>query len=214
MKTLAFRSGHLNNRRATLQGLAAVLLAPVLSTAHAQLAVSTAINRTARYRALSQRIAKNYCQIFLHTLPDQALAALGATRKLVRSGFEDLAKVQWPTDLARHVAEIQKQSDVLDTLLVMPPTRESVAAVAVQADRMMAASQAATEAFEKFAKATTAIRNELALGDSQWLFFDAALQRKPDERGLETVGTTSERLLEVTDRLTGLYDAALKEVLG
>ena len=84
MKTLAFRSGHLNNRRATLQGLAAVLLAPVLSTAHAQLAVSTAINRTARYRALSQRIAKNYCQIFLHTLPDQALAALGATRKLVR----------------------------------------------------------------------------------------------------------------------------------
>ena len=156
MKTLAFRSGHLNNRRATLQGLAAVLLAPVLSTAHAQLAVSTAINRTARYRALSQRIAKNYCQIFLHTLPDQALAALGATRKLVRSGFEDLAKVQWPTDLARHVAEIQKQSDVLDTLLVMPPTRESVAAVAVQADRMMAASQAATEAFEKFAKATPA----------------------------------------------------------
>jgi len=273
MKTLAFRPGHLNNRRATLQGLAAVLLAPVLSTAHAQLAVSTAINRTARYRALSQRIAKNYCQIFLHTLPDQALAALGATRKLVRSGFEDLAKVQWPTDLARHVAEIQKQSDVLETLLVMPPTRESVAAVAVQADRMMAASQAATEAFEKFAKATTAklvntagrqralsqrlaknyfllaakleskgtldemkadaaefrlamvnlaaapistpaIRNELALGDSQWLFFDAALQRKPDERGLETVGTTSERLLEVTDRLTGLYDAALKEVLG
>ena len=137
----------------------------------------------------------------------------------------------------------------------------------------MAASQAATEAFEKFAKANTAklvntagrqralsqrlaknyfllaakleskgtldemkadaaefrlamvnlaaapistpaIRNELALGDSQWLFFDAALQRKPDERGLETVGTTSERLLEVTDRLTGLYDAALKEVLG
>ena len=61
---------------------------------------------------------------------------------------------------------------------------------------------------------TPAIRNELALGDSQWLFFDAALQRKPDERGLETVGTASERLLEVTDRLTGLYDAALKEVLG
>jgi hypothetical protein len=273
MKTLAFRPDSLNNRRATLQSLAAVLLMPVLSTAHAQLAVSTAINRTARFRALSQRIAKTYCQIHLHTLPDQARLALTATRQLVRSGFEDLAKVQWPAELARHVTEIQKQSDVLDTLLVMPPTRESVAAVAVQSDRMMAASQAATEAFEKFAKASTArlvntagrqralsqrlaknyfllaaklegkgtldemkadaaefrlamanlaaapistpaIRNELALGDSQWLFFDAALQRKPDERALETVGTTSERLLEVTDRLTGLYDAALKEVLG
>ena len=61
---------------------------------------------------------------------------------------------------------------------------------------------------------TPAIRNELALGEAQWVFFDAALQRKADERGLETVGTTSERLLEVMDRLTGLYDTALKEVLG
>ena len=147
-----------------------------------------------------------------------------------------------------------------------------MAAVAVQADRMMAASQAATEAFEKFAKATTAklvntagrqralsqrlakiifllaakLESKGTLDEMKadaaefrlamvnlaaapistprfamnwrWAIrsgcFDAALQRKPDERGLETVGTTSERLLEVTDRLTGLYDAALKEVLG
>ena len=39
-------------------------------------------------------------------------------------------------------------------------------------------------------------------------------QRKADARGLADVATTSERLLEVTDRLTGLYDAALKQVLG
>uniref|UniRef100_UPI00273830E3 hypothetical protein n=1 Tax=Stenotrophomonas sp. YIM B06876 TaxID=3060211 RepID=UPI00273830E3 len=61
---------------------------------------------------------------------------------------------------------------------------------------------------------TAGIRNELALGESQWVFFDAALQRKPDARGLEAVATTSERLLEVMDKLTGLYDAALREVLG
>ena len=61
---------------------------------------------------------------------------------------------------------------------------------------------------------TPAIRDELALGDGQWLFFSAALQRKADARGLADVATTSERLLEVTDRLTNLYDAALKQVLG
>jgi hypothetical protein len=61
---------------------------------------------------------------------------------------------------------------------------------------------------------TPAIREELALGEGQWLFFGAALQRKADARGLADVATTSERLLEVTDRLTNLYDAALKEVLG
>jgi hypothetical protein len=261
------------SRRATLQTLAAVLLVPAFSPAHAQLAVSTAINRTARFRALSQRIAKSYCQLHLRTLPVQAQNTLNTARQLVGVGFADLAKVLWPAELAQQVADLRKHSDVLESLLVMPPTRESVAAVATQSDRMLAASQLATQAFEKFAKAgtarlvntaglqralsqrlaknyfllaanlegkntreemksdstefrqalaqlaaapisTPAIRNELALGEAQWVFFDAALQRKADERGLETVGTTSERLLEVMDRLTGLYDTALKEVLG
>ena len=261
------------SRRATLQTLAAVLLAPAFMPAHAQLAVSTAINRTARFRALSQRIAKSYCQLHLRTLPTQAQSTLNAARQLVGAGFADLARVPWPAELAQQVADIRRQSDLLDSLLVVPPTRESVAAVAAQSERMLAASQLATQAFETFAKAgtarlvntaglqralsqrlaknyfllaanlegkhtrgemqkdsadfrqalaqlaaapvsTPAIRNELALGEAQWVFFDAALQRKADERGLETVATTSERLLEVMNRLTGLYDAALKEVLG
>ncbi len=273
MKPLACRSGRHSSRRAMIQTVAAVLLAPALTSAHAQLAVSTAINRTGRFRAMSQRIAKAYCQIYLNVLPDQTRAVLTTARQLVHSGFEDLAKVQWPADLTGMVADVRKQADALESLLVMPPTRESVAAVAAQSDKMMAAAQATTESFEKFGKTGTAklvnvagrqralsqrlaknyflvaaklegkgtqdqmkadaaefrqamsalaaapistpsIRNELALGDSQWIFFDAALQRKPDDRGLEIVGTTSERLLEVMDRLTGLYDAALKEVLG
>lgn len=273
MKTLVCRSTRHASRRTLIQGMAVALLMPTLSTAQAQLALSTAINRAARFRALSQRIAKVYCQIHLNVLPDQARGVLTTARQLVRSGFEDLAKMQWPAELSRMVADIQKQSDVLEALLVMPPTRESVGAVAAQSDKMMAASQAATEAFEKYAKlgsaklvntagrqralsqrlaknyflvaakleakgtqeqmkadaaelrqamtslaaapvSTPAIRNELALGDSQWLFFDGALQHRPDDRNLETVATTSERMLEVMDRLTGLYDAALKEVLG
>ncbi len=273
MKSLACRAGRHSSRRAMIQTVAAVLLAPALTPAHAQLAISTAINRVARFRALSQRIAKAYCQIHLNVLPDQTRAVLTTARQLVHSGFEDLAKVQWPADLSSMVADVKKQADALEALLVMPPTRESVVAVAVQSDKMMTAAHTTTEAFEKFAKMGTAklvnmagrqralsqrlaknyflvaaklegkgiqeqmkadaaefrqamatlaaapistpsIRNELALGDSQWIFFDAALQRKPDDRGLEIVGSTSERLLEVMDRLTGLYDAALKEVLG
>ncbi len=31
---------------------------------------------------------------------------------------------------------------------------------------------------------------------------------------METVATTSERLVEVLEKLTNLYDAALKDVLG
>lgn len=260
-------------RRAVLQAGAAVLLLAALPSAQAQLALSTGLNRVARFRALSQRIAKAYCQIHLHVLPDQAHAVLASARKLVQVGFEDLEKAQWPGDLGRHIAGVRTLADSLDALLIQPPTKASVAAVALQADKMLAAADAATTAFEKQSKAgtvrlvstagrqrmlsqrlaknyslaaagleskaageqmmadavefkqalailavapisTPAIRNELAQGEMQWVFFDAALQRKPDPRGLEAVATTSERLLEVMDKLTGLYDTALKEVLG
>ena len=272
MKTFASRPVRLD-RRTLLQSAAVLCCVASLPAAHAQMAVSTGINRIARFRALSQRIAKSYCQMHLKVLPAQSSAVLASARQLVRSGFADLAKGQWPEDVARQIQEVRKLSDALDTLLVQPSTRESVLAVATQADKMLQAADVATQALEKHSKATTArlvntagrqrmlsqrmaknysltaagwdnkathdqlisdavefkqamailaaaplstqgIRNELGLGESQWLFFDAALQRKPDARGLEAVATTSERLLEVMDKLTGLYDSALQELLG
>jgi hypothetical protein len=260
------------HRRAVVQALAAALLLPVLP-AHAQLAISTGINRVARFRALSQRMAKAYCQIFLGVLPDQARTVLASARQQMHAGFADLDKGQWQPDLARQLADVRKLAYDLDTLLAQSPGKEAVLAVAQQADKMLGAADAATVAFEKLGKAGTArlvntagrqrmlsqrlaknygllvaglagksvhdymladaaefkralvtlsgaplstagIRSELALGEAQWLFFETALQRKPDARGLEDVATTSERLLEVMDKLTGLYDAALKDVLG
>ena len=61
---------------------------------------------------------------------------------------------------------------------------------------------------------TPAIRNELGLVQSQWVFFEAALNRKADEESMRQVATTSERVHDVGDTLTALYDAALRELLG
>ncbi|WP_245606898.1 type IV pili methyl-accepting chemotaxis transducer N-terminal domain-containing protein [Simplicispira psychrophila] len=253
--------------------MAAALLVPTWQTAQAQLVLSTAINRTARFRALSQRMAKAYCQIHLNVLPEQARTVLVTARQLVHSGFADLAQAQWPQDLAEQLAQVQKLALGLEALLDQPPSKEAVAAVSVQADKMLASADNATQTLEKLSKTSTArlvitagrqrmlsqrlaknyslaaagfnnqavanqmisdatefkqalvilgaasissagIRNELGLGASQWIFFDAALQRQPDMRGLQAVATTSERLLEVMDKLTGLYDVALKEELG
>ena len=269
MKILALRS----DRRTILQTATAFCGLAMLPVAHAQMAVSTGINRVARFRALSQRIAKAYCQMHLQVLPAHSSAVLASARQGVKVGFGDLAKGQWPEDVTRHIQQVRALSDALDALLVQPSTRESVLAVAAQADKMLLAADAATLALEKHSKAGTArlvntsgrqrmlsqrmaknyslaaagwdnkgahgqlisdavefkqallvlaaaplstpgIRDELALGASQWVFLDAALQRKPDARGLDAVATTSERLLEVMDKLTGLYDSALKDVLG
>ena len=109
-------------RRAVVQTLAAALLLPAMGAAQAQIAVSTAINRIARYRALSQRMAKAYIQMHLGVLPDQAASVMASAKTLVRTGFDDLASVPWPAELARQVDEVHKSVDGLEALLIMPPT--------------------------------------------------------------------------------------------
>lgn len=56
---------------------------------------------------------------------------------------------------------------------------------------------------------TGKIKEELTMAQQQWLFFDAAIRQTDDPKGRQisstNVATTSERLLEIMDRITGLY---------
>ncbi|MFZ6747545.1 type IV pili methyl-accepting chemotaxis transducer N-terminal domain-containing protein [Undibacterium sp. Ren11W] len=55
----------------------------------------------------------------------------------------------------------------------------------------------------------TRINEELAMAQQQWLFFDNAIKQTDDNKGRNlaatNVATTSERLLEIMDKVTGLY---------
>ena len=269
-------------RRVALQWVAAGVLLPTWATwatgAQAQMGFSGAINYAGWFRALSQRMAKAYCQQYLQVLPAAAVDVMGLTRKMVQTGSGELARGmqsgQWPVEVGRQLAEVQKQFALLNQMTSAPATTTAlVAAASEQADRTLLIAQAVTEAIEKMAQApsarlvnlagrqrmlsqrlaknyflsaakvdskvvqaqlasdaadfrqalqtlkaapvsTSSIRNELELADSQWLFFESALRRPADDAGLNAVATTSERLLGVMDKLTGLYDAALREVLG
>ena len=269
-------------RRVALQWVAAGVLLPTWATwatgAQAQMGLSGAINYAGWFRALSQRMAKAYCQQDLQVLPAAAVDAMGLARKMVQTGSGELARGmqsgQWPAEVGRQLAEVQKQFSLLNQMTSAPATTTAlVAAASEQADRTLLIAQAVTEAIEKMAQApsarlvnlagrqrmlsqrlaknyflsaakvdskvvqaqlasdaadfrqalqtlkaapvsTSSIRNELELADSQWLFFESALRRPADDAGLNAVATTSERLLGVMDKLTGLYDAALREVLG
>lgn len=269
-------------RRVALQWAAAGVLLPTWATwatgAQAQMGLSGAINYAGWFRALSQRMAKAYCQQYLQVLPAAAVDVMGLARKMVQTGSGELARGmqsgQWPAEVGRQLAEVQKQFALLNQMTSAPATTTAlVAAASEQADRTLLIAQAVTEAIEKMAQApsarlvnlagrqrmlsqrlaknyflsaakvdskvvqaqlasdaadfrqalqtlkaapvsTSSIRNELELADSQWLFFESALRRPADDAGLNAVATTSERLLGVMDKLTGLYDAALREVLG
>ena len=271
MKTIECSAVGGLSRRMVLQSATILALTPMMGQAQAQLALSTAFNRTVRNRVLSQRLAKSYCQILLGVLPEFSNKVLLDVRQQVRKGFDELSTAPLPAELASRIAEIKKLAEASDAMAVLPPTRETVSAVALQSDKVMAATNATAEIFEKVAKigsaklinvagrqralsqrvardyfltaadgkglqdqmkadvvelkkgfevlksapiSTPAIRNELELGQAQWLFFETAIQRKADDKGMETVATTSERLAEVLEKLTNLYDAALKDVLG
>jgi hypothetical protein len=263
-------------RRVAVQWVAAGILLPTWANgAQAQVALSGAINHAGRFRALSQRMAKAYCQQHLTVMPAAAADVMANARKLVQQGSAELARGsqsgQWPADVVRQVDEVQKQFALLDELTAVPTSRAAVVAVSEQSDRTLLVAQAVTEAIEKMARvasargnpgwasalsqrmaknyfllaakadsklvlaqlaadandfrqamqslvaapvSTPAIRGELELAASQWVFFESALRRPADEQGMSAVATTSERLLSVMDRLTGLYEAALREVLG
>ncbi|MCZ8252099.1 MAG: type IV pili methyl-accepting chemotaxis transducer N-terminal domain-containing protein [Hylemonella sp.] len=69
----------------------------------------------------------------------------------------------------------------------------------------------AMELLRNAPEATAPIKDQLALADNQWLFFDMALKEinTAGPKALSDMFVTSENLLSVMDRITGLY-AGLK----
>jgi hypothetical protein len=69
----------------------------------------------------------------------------------------------------------------------------------------------AMEVLRHAPEATPAIKDQLTLADNQWLFFDLALKEinSAGPKALSDMFVTSENLLSVMDRITGLY-AGLK----
>ncbi|MDO8249041.1 MAG: type IV pili methyl-accepting chemotaxis transducer N-terminal domain-containing protein [Rhodoferax sp.] len=69
----------------------------------------------------------------------------------------------------------------------------------------------AMEILRSAPEASARIKDELQLADGQWVFFDVALQKLQDGQGssksLSEVFVSSENLLSVMDRVTGLYSA-------
>ena len=88
-----------------------------------------------------------------------------------------------------------------------PPVRKQLEDARAEFKQALASLQAAPIS-------TPAIRNELELAAAQWLFYEGALTKTPSPETLQTVATTSERVFEVMDNLTSMYDAALRDLLG
>ena len=261
------------SKRVTLKVISLALLAPAAQTATAQISIATAINRAGRFRALSQRCAKAYCQLQQEVMTDNARDVLASAQRLIQVGFDDLGRAGLTGDSVKWLAAVQADANALNGMVGLPPTLADLVKVSTQADKMLANANLLSLALESSAKlpsaklintagrqrmlsqrlaknyylgdagadskqlreqltadrsefkqnlaslagapvSTNAIRNELQLAQSQWVFFENALSKKADMDSLRNIATTSERLLEVNNNLTVFYEAALKDILG
>ncbi len=262
------------DRRKILQAMALLATVPISSLqAQAQISAATAINRSGRLRALSQRSTKLYAQVTLDVMPDNARDTLSAAQKLIQLSLDDLNKASLTGGSAAQLNVVSQAAAGLITALAGAPNKDNLSKINTQADRLLVEADKLTGMIEANAKqgsaklinmagrqrmlsqrlaknyylaasgletnitraqlsddrtefkqalvtlgsapvSTVAIRNELQLAQTQWTFFEMAIIRKPDAESMKMIATTSERLLEVNNNLTQLYETALRDLLG
>ncbi|MDQ3059644.1 MAG: type IV pili methyl-accepting chemotaxis transducer N-terminal domain-containing protein [Pseudomonadota bacterium] len=243
-----------------------------IAWAQQPLALSTAINRAGRLRALSQRIAKAYAQLTLDVLPDRSQEVLTTAQNLVKTSLIELGRAGFSAEVASLLSACTADAERLLALLAGKPVAARLGDVNKAADQMLGSADRLTgglegrgkssakiiniagrqrmlsqrmaksymlmeagqepsllakqldvarsefvlamDALEAAPVSTPAIKQNLVLARTQWMFYQSALDGKDKTVARRDVATTSERILEVMDSLTGLYDAALKELLG
>jgi len=144
------------SKRSILKAMSVALLAPTAHIAIAQISTATAINRAGRFRALSQRCAKAYCQLQLEVMPDNARDVLASAQRLIQVGFEDLGRAGLSGESSKWLAAVQADTNALNGMLGLPPTQAGIVAVSLQADKMLFNANLLTNALEGITKQASA----------------------------------------------------------
>jgi signal transduction histidine kinase len=134
------------SRRKLIQLAVLGFVLPTAHSANAEISLATAINRCARFRALSQRGAKAYLQLTLDVMPEGAQKTLATVQRLFQQGFDDLSQTSYSPEIAKQIAGIQTEATKLIALITSPPKHEQLIHVTTQADKVLVLAHKATEA--------------------------------------------------------------------
>ncbi|MDB5932380.1 MAG: hypothetical protein JWR60_4087 [Polaromonas sp.] len=236
------------------------------------LALSTALNRAGRLRALSQRIAKAYAEMVLDVMPDRAQKVMATALGIVKANLTELDRAGFSADMAALLNACVVDAGRLSSLVAGAPAAARLADVNQAAEQLLASADRLARALESSGKpsakivniagrqrmlsqrmaksfmlieagqdsalvreqldtarseftagldaleaapvSTVSIKKNLQQARVQWTFYQRALDGKGRATARRDMATASERMLEIMDNLTSLYDSALKELLG
>lgn len=153
------------SRRTFVQLATFGLALPTTFSTHAEVALAVSINRTARFRALSQRSAKAYVQLVLNVLPDATKNTIASAQRLMLSGLDELASGSFSAEIAQNIAAIKTEAANLNALLITAPKRDMLIAISVQADKLTEQANKTTELLANLTKSGNA--KIVAIADKQ-----------------------------------------------
>jgi hypothetical protein len=116
--------------------------------AQAQISAATAINRSARLRALSQRSTKLYAQVTLDVLASNARDTLTVAQKLIQTSLDDLARASLSGALSSQYAIVTQNANNFIASLSAAPSKDSLAKINTNADRLLKEADKLTSMLE------------------------------------------------------------------
>ena len=93
------------------------------------LALSTAINRAGRLRALSQRTAKAYAQLTLEVLPDRSQEVMTTAQNLIKASLVELGRAGFAAETANLLSVCTADAERLLGLVAGKPSTAKLAEV-------------------------------------------------------------------------------------
>lgn len=146
-----------NRRNAVRRMALAIAITPVLPLcAQEQMKLATAINRTARFRALSQRVAKAYGQLYLQVLPPLTRDVMEQARQQIQESLSLLERQPWPAHVMGAISEVRISAAKLDLMASQPPTKDGFLSVSSASEQLLTRADLATKSLEDMARSPTA----------------------------------------------------------
>lgn len=179
-------------------------LYPKTSAYGESISFATAINRSGRMRALSQRMSKAYTQMALGILPEKASEIIISSQAVIQRNIRELQALNGSQELNQTLSSLDVEMKKMNESLSTNPLKNNALNISNLSDNVLAGAERSTKMFEALAKSSGAKIVNLA-GRQRMLSQRAAKYYMLIQAGFDSKPVRAEM-----DKSRGEFTAALE----